>query len=122
MVLVGLISWWYSTGWLTLAHKVQARIRGTLGFFSVAQLAGSLFAPFRQISAGRVDGPIGVQLRAWGDRLFSRGVGFVVRSLLILAGVLVVVIVSIVGIVLCVVWPFVPVAPLIGLLLVGVGL
>lgn len=121
MVFIGLVSWWYSSGWLMCAQKMWGRTRATLGFFSVGQLARSLFAPFRQISAGRVDGPIGVQLRAWGDRLFSRMVGFVVRSLLILLGAVVGFAVATVGLFCCVIWPFIPIAPVIGLLIVGVG-
>lgn len=121
MVIVGLVSWWYTSGWLTLARKVNARIRAVLGFFSVGQLAGSLFAPFRQIAAGRVDGSITAQLQAWGDRLFSRGVGFVVRSLLILAGLAAVLVVAVIGFALCLVWPLLPLAPLIGVLFMGVN-
>ncbi|HVI69000.1 MAG TPA: hypothetical protein VM581_00920 [Magnetospirillaceae bacterium] len=122
MVIVGLISWWYTNGWLTLARKVRARVGGVLGFFSVGLLAGSLFAPFRQIAAGRVDGSITAQLQAWGDRLFSRGVGFVIRSLLIVAGLITVAVVAIVGYTLCIVWPFLPLAPVIGLMALGMGI
>ncbi len=121
MVIVGLVSWWYTSGWLTLLQKVQARIRAVLGFFSVGLLAGSLFAPFRQISAGRVDGSLAVQLQAWGDRLFSRGIGFVVRSFLIILGLAVVIIVAVIGLVICLFWPLLPLAPIIGVLLMGVG-
>src|SRR6185503_10611425 len=86
MVIISLFSWWYTTGWLTLIRKVSKRVESVLGFFSVALLLKSLFSPFRQISAGRVNGPLNVQLQAWGDRLFSRFIGAMVRSFLIVIG------------------------------------
>lgn len=122
MVIVGLISWWYTSGWLTLTQKVRARIRAVLGFFSVGLLAGSLFAPFRQIAAGRVNGSLTAQLQAWGDRLFSRGIGFVVRSFLIILGIVIVVCVAVVGLLLCLIWPLLPFAPLIGVVFMGLGI
>lgn len=104
-----------------LMQKVRARIRAVLGFFSVGLLAGSLFAPFRQIAAGRAGGSLTAQLQAWGDRLFSRGIGFVVRSFLIILGIAIVIIVAGVGLVLCLLWPLLPLAPIIGVVLMGMG-
>lgn len=121
MIIIGLVSWWYTSGWLMCARKTGERILGTLRFFSVGELLGSLFAPFRQISAGHVNGPIGMQLRAWGDKQFSRVVGFVVRSMLIIVGLITVVVVAVAGVVSCLVWPLLPLAPAVGLLLVGIG-
>lgn len=102
-------------------QKVGNRVKGVLDFFSVGSLAGSLFAPYRQISAGRVRGPIGVQLRAWGDRLFSRIMGAIIRLLLILTGLVTALVIAAVGGVVVVVWPFLPAMPLISLFLMQVG-
>lgn len=119
MVIIGLFSWWYATGWLTLIRKSGARIQAVLRFFSVPLLAGSLFAPFRQISAGRVQGSLSVQLQALGDRLFSRVIGAFVRSFLILIGLTTVVAIAIVAAAAIIIWPFLPLAPLVGLVLFG---
>lgn len=121
MIIFSLVSWWYGAGWLTLLHKIEARIRGVLGFFSVPLLAGSLFAPFRQIAAGRVNGSLSVMVQAWADRTFSRAVGFVVRSFLIVIGLLTVVLVAAVGFGMLLLWPFVPLLPLAGVVLLGMG-
>lgn len=117
MLAVALLKWWYGVGWLTLMRRVGVSVQNVLNFFSVGQLAGSLFAPFRQISAGRVQGPLGVQLRAFGDRLFSRGIGAVVRSLLIVFGLLIALLSGVWGLAVMIIWPFLPLLPLSGLFL-----
>ena len=114
MLLVSLFGWWYGVGWLTLARRVGSSSQRVLQFFSVSELAGSLFAPFRQISAGRVDGPLDAQLRAFGDRLLSRFIGAFVRSLLIITGLLVALLAGAFGVIAMVAWPFLPVLPFIG--------
>lgn len=121
MLLVSFIGWWYGVGWLTLMRRVGAGSQRVLQFFSVGELAGSLFAPFRQISAGKVNGPLEAQMRAFGDRLMSRFVGAVVRSMLILAGMLTALVTGAGGVIAMVVWPFLPVLPLIGLGLMLAG-
>lgn len=122
MLLGSFFSWWYGVGWLTLGRKIGARINGVLQFFSVTQLLGSLFAPFRQISAGGVQGgTLAVHLRAWGDKQFSRVIGAVVRLMLIICGVAGVLFYSVVGLVLLIFWPLLPALPAVGFLLMVTG-
>lgn len=121
MVFISLFSWWYTTGWLTLIQKTSKRVESMLKFFSVPLLLTSLFAPFRQISAGRVNGPLSLQLRAWGDRLFSRFMGAIIRMFLIVIGLLVVAIMSAVSLLVVAAWPLIPLAPIIGLFMIGGG-
>lgn len=116
MVIIDLFSWWYGTGWITLAQGVGHRLSAVLRFFSVPMLLGSLFSPFRQISAANTGGPLGVQLRAWGDRTFSRFMGMIVRLLVILVGVAALAVTAVFGLVIIILWPLVPVLPVIGLL------
>jgi hypothetical protein len=121
MVFISLFSWWYTTGWLTLIRKGSERVESVLKFFSVPLLVTSLFAPFRQISAGRVNGPLNVQLQAWADRLFSRVIGAVIRSLLILIGLLLVAVMSALMLGVIALWPLIPFAPLVGMFMLGSG-
>lgn len=121
MLLTTFFSWWYGVGWLSLGRKVGGRVNGVLKFFSVGQLATSLFAPFRQISAGSVQGPLGVQLRAWGDRQFSRVIGAVVRLLLIACGLAGALLYGLFGIIMMVLWPLLPALPVAGLVLTVSG-
>jgi hypothetical protein len=124
MLIPTFFSWWYGLGWMTLGRKVGARVTGVLSFFSVGQLAMSLFAPFRQISAGQVRGPLGVQMRAFVDRLFSRGIGAVVRLLLIFTGLLSAALYAVFGLAAIILWPLLPVLPIFGvaLMISGYGL
>ena len=85
--------------------------------FSVTLLAKSLFAPFRQIDAGSVHGPLGLQLRAWFDRTFSRVFGFFVRSIMILSGCIFAFCVLTVGVIWASLWVVIPFLPAAGLVL-----
>lgn len=117
MFIVGLLGWWYGPGWRRCMERITERLAATADFFSVGLLLRTLFAPFRQISAGRVNGPLGVQLHAFFDRLISRLIGAMVRSAMIIVGGLALVMQSLTGGILLVGWPLVPVVPLIGVVL-----
>jgi hypothetical protein len=121
MVVLELLGWWYGVGWLALMRRMSGNVQTVLGLFSVGQLFGSLFAPFRQISAGRVQGPLGVRFRAWGDRVFSRGIGAVVRTILIVVGIISAVVSTLWGLAVLLVWPLLPLLPFTGLLLMLSG-
>ena len=75
----------------------------------------------RQISAGAVDGPIGVQIRAFFDRLISRTIGGIVRSFMIIFGIVTLVITAVAGLIFIIAWALVPVLPLLGVGLAIVG-
>jgi hypothetical protein len=121
MMFLALVSWWYGAGWARLAGRISRRMQGVLETFSVALLLRTLFDPFRQISAGQVKGSLDTQLRAMGDRAFSRVFGAVVRSLVILVGLLVTLLTGLVGVLQLIAWPFVPVLPLVGVVLAAMG-
>ena len=87
MFIAGMISWWYSVGWKRAAVDVWESIERLYDTFSLGLLLKTLFAPWRQISAGKVRGPIGVQLRAFFDRLVSRIIGGFIRIITLLIGV-----------------------------------
>lgn len=121
MFLVGLLQWWYGRGWVSEVARVGARLKNTADFFSIGELARTLFAPFRQISAGSVGGPIGEQLRAFLDKTISRFVGAAVRLMTILAGLIVIAFQAVFSLLVLVVWPSLPILPVIGLLLFAIG-
>jgi len=121
MIVADLLSWWYGTGWMRLVHGAAARIEGVMEFFSVKLLVGTLFDPFRQIDAGRVRGTPQEQLRAFGNRLFSRIVGFFIRSVTIICGVICAVIITLAGLVQLLVWPLLPALPLFGVVAMLAG-
>lgn len=115
MLLVALVSWWYTTAWNNLGKRVEQRLATVMSFFSVGLLFRTLFDPFRQIAAAQTKGSIDAQFRAWGDRLFSRAVGFVVRSIFIVFGLLAGLLTLLFGGLQIILWPFVPLLPVIGI-------
>jgi len=121
MFLVGILTWWYGDGWRERAILIRNRIASTNDYFSVGLLVSTLFAPFRQISAGSVDGPTAVQIRAFFDTLISRMIGAIVRSFMVIFGLVVILIQAIFGIIVMACWVIIPLLPVIGLLMMVVG-
>ena len=121
MFLVGILSWWYGNGWLSRIQLIKERLAASADFFSVGLLASTLFAPFRQISAGRVSGPIGEQMRAFFDRLISRIVGGFVRTFMIVFGLVAMFIQVVFGGIVLLLWLILPLLPVVGLIITVIG-
>lgn len=117
MFIVGIFSWWYGAGWRQRAVMVRERIASSMDYFSIDLLLKTFFSPFRQISAGRVDGPIGVKFRAFLDRLISRIIGALVRTLIIGIGLTTIIFQAILGLSVLALWALIPLFPVIGLIL-----
>jgi hypothetical protein len=121
MFLVGILSWWYGNGWLSRIQLIKERLAASADFFSVGLLASTLFAPFRQISVGRVSGPIGDQIRAFFDRLISRIVGGFVRTFMIVFGLVAMFIQVVFGGIVLLLWLILPLLPVVGLIATVIG-
>lgn len=121
MFIVGLLSWWYGDGWRQRALMVRERLLGAIDYFSVDLLLKTLFSPYRQISAGGVRGPIGVRWRAFVDRLISRCVGAVIRTVVIIIGCVSIVLIAVLGLLVLALWLVIPLAPLAGVIMMIVG-
>lgn len=121
MFILGMLSWWYGTGWRQRVSLLRDRLAGTMDYFSIDLLLRTFFSPFRQISAGKVNGPLGVQMRAFFDRLISRLIGAMIRFTMIIAGLVVITFHAIFGAVALLLWAFVPMLPLAGIALFVTG-
>ena len=121
MFLVGIISWWYGSGLTNRLSMTKKALVKSFDFYSIDLLVKTLFSPYRQISAGSVSGPIGLQFRAMMDKLISRIVGFFVRSFVLIFGMIVIVFQAIIGVLIDVLWLVVPVLPIIGLIMYVIG-
>lgn len=117
MFIVGLFSWWYGAGWRQRGARLREQLVAMDDYFSIDLLLRTLFNPFRQISAGGVRGPLGVQIQAFFDRIISRCIGAMIRSFIIVIGVIGLVLYAVIGGVLLVAWLFVPLLPLAGMAL-----
>ncbi len=121
MVIVWALSWWYGAGWKARFVHLRGQLASSYDYFSIGLLITSLFAPFRQISAGKVSGPLGVQMRAFFDRQISRVVGAFVRTILIIVGCIWLLLSAVWGLVAMIMWGLIPFMPLIGFILMLSG-
>lgn len=121
MFLVGILSWWYGRGWQQRVDIVWEGLRATAATFSIGQLFQTLFAPFRQISAGSLNGSFAQQMRALFDQTISRFVGFMVRTITIIAGGLILLLRTVIGGIVIVGWPLLPLLPFAGLAMFLLG-
>jgi hypothetical protein len=117
MFILGILSWWYGAGWRQRVTMLREKIASTMDYFSIDLLAKTLFSPFRQISAGKVQGPLGVQMRAFADRIISRVIGGMIRSFMIIIGIVAILLYSIIGGVFVILWAVVPLLPVVGIVL-----
>lgn len=117
MFIVGLLGWWYGRGWALRVSRLREKLMGTLDYFSIDLLLRTFFSPFRQISAGKVRGPLGVQLRALLDRIISRMIGAMIRLTMIIIGSVLIIVYAVVGTLMVILWGVVPAVPVIGIVL-----
>lgn len=119
--MANILYWWYGGGWLGRVQLLKSRLVASADFFSIDLLASTLFAPYRQISAGSVDGPIGVKVQAFFDKLLSRFIGAIVRSLMVIFGVVAMFLQLLVGLIILGFWLILPLFPVIGLIMMVLG-
>jgi hypothetical protein len=121
MLVVSLLSWWYGAGWRDQTHLVSERLAAAADRYSISLLLRSLFSPFRQISAGSVSGSLDAKFRAGLDKLISRLIGAMVRTIIIIIGSMALLLGVIFGTLRLIVWPFLPLLPLVGLIMMMSG-
>lgn len=122
LLVTSLLRWWYTEGLRQTIQSFANRLEGTMDFFSFSLLIKTLFSPFRQISAGRVDGPLGVQLRALVDKLVSRIIGAFIRITILVVGGVIVTLQLVLIIFLLIGWLAFPIIPVIGIILSVLGI
>lgn len=121
MFLANILYWWYGGGWLDRVQIMKNRLAASADFFSFGLLASTLFAPYRQISAGSITGSLGDQMRAFFDKSLSRVIGATVRSFMIIFGLVAMFLQILCGFVMLGFWLIIPFFPVIGLIMMIVG-
>lgn len=117
MFIVGLLTWWYGAGWKKFGQILIDKLTVTEDFFSIDMLLGSIFAPFKQISASSgSNGTLQMKIQAWLDKQFSRLIGAIIRLLLIVVGTGWLLLQMTIDILLMILWPILPLLPIIGLI------
>ncbi len=123
MIAVELFSWWYVKGWGVFIGKLRRSLGNILDFFSMSSLIRTLFQPFRQISAETAVGTVSIdrKFQMFIDRLISRVIGFFSRLVLLIVGSVIILVGAVCSLVLIVLWPIVPLCPIIGIALAVMG-
>lgn len=109
MLVLSFFSWWYSRGWKQVFNSFGRRLNGILDAFSVKQLLRTLFSPWRRIIS-YPGASLGDKMRAWGDNMVSRVIGFFVRIFVLLGAVVALVVIGILTIFELIAWPLLPLA------------
>ena len=123
MAIADIFLWWYAAGWRTFIKKNRNAISSITDFFSMSSLVRTLFKPYRQISAETASANSSLDLRfhMFLDRLASRFIGFCSRLFLLLAGSVIIIIGGIFSLILILLWPFIPLLPIVGIVLTIMG-
>lgn len=118
MLFVDVLLWWYVRGWSWVAtyfFVLQGKKISEL--FSMGDLLRTLFSPYRQTFAGRVDGGVGDKFRGLIDQTVSRVIGFLVRFVLLVTGTIAWLFNMMLGGISVILWPLVPALPLLAFIL-----
>lgn len=118
MVILLALKWWYSAGWQWAWKRlINERINWINQAFSISALVRTWFSPFKQTYSNAKKGSIDLKVQAMVDNLVSRLIGSLLRTLLIFTGLLFMLISLIFGLIIFLVWPFVPFLPVIAIFL-----
>lgn len=123
MVITKIFFWWYSDGWRAFITKMRTTLSNITDFFSMGSLLRTLFKPFRQISAesSTNSSSLDAKFHSMIDKLISRIVGFLSRLILLFAGSIIIIFGGIFSLMLIILWPFIPLLPIVGIILSVIG-
>lgn len=107
MFMLGLFSWWYGAGWKGTLGATNRRLSTLADMFSLNILLRTLFAPWKRVVT-YPGASFDAKLRAIGDNLVSRAVGFTVRLFVLLAAAVSFITIIITSLVEMVMWPLLP--------------
>lgn len=117
MILVDLVSWWYSRGWGVALSFFRTMFSDTADIFSIGEMFRTLFMPYKQITAGDSNSAVGRAV----DRLISRLVGMFARLVIIISGAVVLLLETILSVVITLMWPIIPFLPVLGITMSVMG-
>ena len=110
--------WWYSAGWTNSFMAISQRVRLLAQELSMGILLRTIFEPWKQITL--YSGPnasLDTKIHVALDNIFSRVFGFIIRSGVLIMGAVGCVLLFIAGMLLAIIWPIVPVLPVVFVIL-----
>lgn len=118
MVIIHSLSWWYGRGWQwAWQRSVVRRIHDYAEVFSLSQLIRTWFSPFKQTYSNASKGSMDLKVQAFFDNVVSRFIGTLARTILIITGLLAMFFALLTGIIIIVIWPVIPLLPIVGIVL-----
>ena len=118
MLVTAMFQWWYTAGWKTFFNNFSEKLQAIADQFSIGLLLKTLFAPFRQIDSDHLDNvSISERFQSFIARTISRFIGALIRTFVILAGIIVLFFTTIFGFIFMLVWPLIPTLPIICIIL-----
>lgn len=109
MLVLSFFSWWYGPGWKQVFTSLGPRLKGVLNGFSVTQLLRTIAQPWRRIIT-YPGASLDAKVKAWGDNLVSRAIGFTVRFSVLLVALLALIATTVLTIIEVIIWPLLPLA------------
>lgn len=109
MLVLCFVQWWYGRGFKEYLNKFTDHLKDTVDFFSMHLLIRNFFEPYRQIGTGRRDNlPLEDRFHAWVDLALSRFIGATSRFVILVVGTILLIIRTVIGGVLMILWPLAP--------------
>lgn len=123
MAITEMLLWWYASGWNVFLKKLRNWLASIADFFSMGSLIRTLFKPYRQISADTANrsASLDIKFHMFLDRLVSRLIGFISRLVILIIGSCLILLGSLFSFLLLLLWPFIPLFPIIGIILSIIG-
>ncbi len=123
MVILLALKWWYSAGWQWVwTQSVSERINWVNQAFSISALVRTWFSPFKQTYSKVNKGSIDFRVQAAVDNFVSRFIGSILRTIIIIAGLLCMILAVTTGVLAIILWPVIPLMPLIAIIFSVSGL
>lgn len=101
-------SWWYTSGWVGCFSRWQNRYKSLSEYFSISTLLTTLFNPFRQNTYVAANKSLDAKFHTLLENLFSRVMGFIVRTMIIITAIIVFILAAPFMILELIIWPFIP--------------
>lgn len=109
-----MLRWWYGAGWGWVSGLIKSGLRQINRVFAVSILCKTWFSPWKQITSTT---PHQTFFQRLADNTISRLIGFVIRTAILVVALAWTIISVGSGVILVIVWPLLPISPVMLLLL-----
>lgn len=120
MLIISLFQWWYGVGVKEFIGRLHLQLVKLTDFFSVGLLLKTLFTPFRLIDANPDYGEgLDAKMRAGVDKLVACLIGGMIRTTVVIIGILSLIIMLVINFGRLILWLAMPLLPAVGAVLLA---